>query len=79
VLDSGNPRTIAEAGYVLAVTGHADEARDLPENLNELVRRHSAFPMFPAFIWLGLGEQDRALNVLWEIQTVKTGAQDCAA
>lgn len=73
-LDSSNPRTIAEAGYVLAVTGHADEARNLLRNLNELVRRHSAFPMLPALIWLGLGEQDRALNVLSEVETVKIGA-----
>ena len=73
-LDSNNPRTIAEAGYVLAVTGHTDEARNLLGSLNELVRRHLAFPMFPALIWLGLGEQDRVLNVLSEFETMKTGA-----
>ncbi len=63
-LDGSNPRSMAEAGYVLAATGHVEEAQQLLTTLNELVERDSAAPVFPAFIYLGLGQRSQALNVL---------------
>jgi TolB-like protein/Tfp pilus assembly protein PilF/DNA-binding winged helix-turn-helix (wHTH) protein len=72
-LDSGNPRTIAEAGYVLAETGHSAEARTLLVNLNDRIRRGSAFPVFPAFIYMGLGERNRVLEVLTQTAALKVG------
>ena len=72
-LDSGNPRTIAEAGYVLAETGHNAEARTLLVDLNDRIRRGSAFPIFPAFVYMGLGERHRALEVLTQTAALKVG------
>ncbi|HEV2398820.1 MAG TPA: winged helix-turn-helix domain-containing protein [Candidatus Sulfotelmatobacter sp.] len=63
-LSSTNPRTIAEAGYVLAITGHATEARMLLETLKHMVRRGTAVPVFTALIHMGLGERDEALKAL---------------
>jgi TolB-like protein/Tfp pilus assembly protein PilF len=73
-LDSSNPRTMAEAGYVLAVTGHTEEARKMLVILNELDHRDTTFPDFPAFIYLGLGERDRAVDVIAQTETRKVGA-----
>lgn len=74
-LDSDNPRTIAEAGYVLAQTGHTAEAKALLASLNQHIRHGSDSPMFPAFIYLGLGERDRALDVLRQTATTGGGLE----
>jgi len=74
-LDSSNPRTMAEAGYVLAVTGHTGEARKMLATLNELDHRGgNTSPDFQAFIYLGLGDRDRAIDVIAQIETRKVGA-----
>jgi TolB-like protein/DNA-binding winged helix-turn-helix (wHTH) protein/Tfp pilus assembly protein PilF len=63
-LDSNNPRTMGEAGYVLAQTGHTEEAGKLLAQLNDLVRRGSGFPSYPALILIGLGERSEAIDFL---------------
>jgi hypothetical protein len=74
-LDSSNPRTMAEAGYVLAVTGHTGEARKMLATLNELDHRGgNTSPDFQAFIYLGLGDRDRAIDVIAQTETRKVGA-----
>jgi TolB-like protein/DNA-binding winged helix-turn-helix (wHTH) protein/Tfp pilus assembly protein PilF len=74
-LDSTNPRTMAEAGYVLAVTGHTGEARKMLATLNELDHRGgNTSPDFQAFIYLGLGDRDRAIDVIAQTETRKVGA-----
>lgn len=73
-LDPNNPRTIGEAGYVLAVTGQTGEARKLLVTLKNLVRRGSAFPSFAAFIQIGLGQRDEALDSLEEMMQSNIGA-----
>jgi TolB-like protein/DNA-binding winged helix-turn-helix (wHTH) protein/Tfp pilus assembly protein PilF len=65
-LDPDNPRTIAEAGYVLAVTGHKDQARELLARLNKLVLHGASTPLYAAFIYTGLGQRSRALDALEE-------------
>jgi TolB-like protein/DNA-binding winged helix-turn-helix (wHTH) protein/Tfp pilus assembly protein PilF len=72
-LDFENPRTIAEAGYVLAETGHSAEARTLLVKLNDRTRRGSAFPVYPAFIYMGLGERNRAWEVLTQTAALRVG------
>jgi TolB-like protein/DNA-binding winged helix-turn-helix (wHTH) protein/Tfp pilus assembly protein PilF len=67
-LDSNNPRIIGEAGYVLAKTGHTIEARRLLAHLDELARHDSSFPIYPALIFIGLGERSRAVDVLLEAE-----------
>jgi TolB-like protein/DNA-binding winged helix-turn-helix (wHTH) protein/Tfp pilus assembly protein PilF len=73
-LDSSNPRTMAEAGYVLAVTGHTGEARNMLATLDKLDHRGAAFPNSRAFIYLGLGERDRAVDEIAQAETRKFGA-----
>lgn len=74
-LDSSNPRTMAEAGYVLAVTGHTGEARKMLATLNEFEHRGgNTIPNLQAFIYLGLGERDRAIDVIAQTATRKVGA-----
>ncbi len=63
-LDAPNPRTMGEAGYVMAVTGHTDEAKRLLAKLNDMVRHGSGSPTFSALLHLGLGERDAALDSL---------------
>lgn len=74
-LDSNNPRTIGEAGYVLARTGHTEEAGKLLAQLNDLVRRGSGFPCYPALILIGLGERNKAIDLLADAERIsKYGA-----
>ena len=63
-LDPNNPRTIGEAGYVLATSGHADDARGLLARLKNLDRQGSGRPVFAAFIYVGLGQRNDALGAL---------------
>lgn len=73
-LDPNNPRTLGETGYVLAVTGHTAEAKKLLATLEGMVREGSAYPTFPAFIQVGLGRQDEALDTLERTVNSNTGA-----
>jgi len=63
-LGSTNPRTLGEAGYVLATTGHADEARKLLSALKEMARHGADEPLFEALIEVGLKEPDQAVQAL---------------
>ncbi len=56
-----NPRTLGEAGYVLAATGHTDEARRL---LAALKRTAPEYPVFAALIAVGLGQPEKAIDAL---------------
>ena len=47
-LDPNNPRTLAEVGYVLGVTGQSEEAKKLLATFEDMVRQGSA-PVIP---WL---------------------------
>lgn len=72
-LDSNNPRTIGQAGYVLAKTGHIADARRLLAHLDELNRRGSSFPIYPALILIGLGKKSRAIDILEEAEKKDDG------
>jgi TolB-like protein/DNA-binding winged helix-turn-helix (wHTH) protein len=65
-LDPANPRTMGEAGYVFAVTGNRREAGQLIASLKEMTNSGSAFPAFPALIYLGLRQREDALDALRE-------------
>ena len=58
-----NPRAMGEAGYVLARTGQDKEAGKLLSTLKEMARRGSDYP-FSAFIQVGLGQRNEALDSL---------------
>ena len=65
-LDPANPRTMGEAGYVLAVTGHPDEARKLLADLNRMIGRGSAYPAYAGLIDIGLGQRGDAIHAIEE-------------
>jgi len=71
-LDPNNPRTIGEAGYVLATSGRADDARGLLARLKNLDRQGSGRPVFAAFIYVGLGQRNDALDALEQATDPKT-------
>jgi TolB-like protein/DNA-binding winged helix-turn-helix (wHTH) protein/Tfp pilus assembly protein PilF len=62
-LDPANPRTMAEAGYVLAMTGQPVEARRLLSELKILAGRGSS-PLFPSMVQIGLGQRAQAIQSL---------------
>ena len=63
-LGSTNPRTLGEAGYVLAVTGHPDAATKLLSALKDMARHGADEPLFEALIHIGLKQHDDALRAL---------------
>ena len=65
-LASTNPRTIGEAGYVLAAAGQTREAENLLDTLRTMVHHHHASPLFLAFIHLGLGQRNEAIAAIEE-------------
>jgi hypothetical protein len=65
---------MADSGYVLAVTGHAAEARRLLARVQPLIERGLASPRYAASIELGLGEREQALDSLQEMATLNFGA-----
>ena len=73
-LDATSPGTMADAGYVLAVTGHKEEARKLAEALDDLARRGSTLAIHPAIVYVGLGERGKALDALEEFAASEKGA-----
>jgi TolB-like protein/DNA-binding winged helix-turn-helix (wHTH) protein/Tfp pilus assembly protein PilF len=73
-LAPNTPRTIGEAGYVLAAAGQTDEARQLLASAKKMVTQRTAFPTFAALIYEGLGQRKEALDVLEAMSDPKTGA-----
>jgi TolB-like protein/DNA-binding winged helix-turn-helix (wHTH) protein/Tfp pilus assembly protein PilF len=73
-LAPNTPRTIGEAGYVLAAAGQTDEARQLLASAKKMVTQRTAFPTFAALIYVGLGQRKEALDVLEAMSDPKTGA-----
>jgi TolB-like protein/Tfp pilus assembly protein PilF len=63
-LDPHNPRTLAEAGYVFAVSGQTAEAQTLLATVQDLEEQGAALPVFPALIEVGLGQRDQARATL---------------
>jgi Tfp pilus assembly protein PilF len=63
-LGATNPRTIGEAGYVLAKAGQTREAEKLLDGLTTMVHHHHASPGFLAFIHIGLGQRNHAIAAL---------------
>jgi hypothetical protein len=73
-LDPTNPRTLGEAGYVLASTGHAAESRETLATLKDLKRRGAYTSTFSAMIEIALGERDQAFESLKEMLYFRLGA-----
>ena len=65
---------MAQAGDVLAEAGKRAEAESLLAELSKGVREGWAPPIQPAFIYVGLGETDQALDILEKMCDPRTGA-----
>ena len=63
-LTSTKPRNLGEAGYVLARTGHAAEAKGLLRTLNGMAPRNSVEPVYLAMIYVGLNKNQEAVEQL---------------
>lgn len=62
--DPNNPRTLGEAGYVLASTGATTDAQGLLSMLLDMLQRHSSGASFPALVEIALEQPNRALELL---------------
>jgi adenylate cyclase len=58
-----DPVGAAVLGHCYAISGHADEARNLLRGLEEQSRASYVDPMIPALVHVGLGETDQALDL----------------
>ena len=63
---SSNARTLGEAGYVLAVTGHVEEANKLLSDLKSMSGNGAPEPVFEALIEVGLNDHHAAMQSLEE-------------
>jgi TolB-like protein/DNA-binding winged helix-turn-helix (wHTH) protein/tetratricopeptide (TPR) repeat protein len=70
-LNVDDPAIIGEAGYVLARTGQAPEARTLLATLKDPNRRGGLSATYAAMIEVGLGERERALATIKEEMRIK--------
>lgn len=59
---------------MLAVTGQTAEALKVLTTLEDMVQQGSAYPTFPAFVQIGLGQKNEALDTLEKIANSNTGA-----
>jgi TolB-like protein/DNA-binding winged helix-turn-helix (wHTH) protein/tetratricopeptide (TPR) repeat protein len=65
-------------GYVLDRTGHAAEAQKLLATLQDLGRRGSSPPAFPAMIEIGLGQREQAVDTVSGMANIDPGLQALA-
>lgn len=55
---------LAQLGQAYALTGRAEEAHNVLKKLEELARPHSPSPYHMAYVYVGLGNHERALDHL---------------
>ena len=63
-LSGDSPDELASLGYAYAVSGRRREAAAVIGELNQLSKRRYISPVIIAFIYAGLGENDRAFELL---------------
>jgi tetratricopeptide (TPR) repeat protein len=59
-----NTRMIATQAYTYALAGQKDEAQKRLDQLIEISKKESVEPYFIAWVYVGLGEKDRAMDYL---------------
>jgi tetratricopeptide (TPR) repeat protein len=65
-LSNGNVDAIASLGHAYAVVGNRGEAEKILRELEQKVTKAQASPYLPATIYAGLGNKDRAFDLLEE-------------
>jgi serine/threonine protein kinase/tetratricopeptide (TPR) repeat protein len=64
---------LAQLGQALAMTGRTEEAREILRRLNELSAQRYVSPYHMAYVHVGLGEQDRAMDWLERAYAERAG------
>jgi tetratricopeptide (TPR) repeat protein len=64
MMSKEHPLSLASLGYAYALSGRADEARQIIAQLEELSTKSYTSPGHLAVIYAGLGEKDRELEYL---------------
>jgi serine/threonine-protein kinase len=70
----GNTQWLAQLGQAYALVGKVAKAREVLRQLEELSRTTYVSPYHAAFVYTGLGEQDRALDLLERALEERAGA-----
>jgi tetratricopeptide (TPR) repeat protein len=65
---------LAQLGQAFARAGRTDEAREVLRRLDELSRARYVSPYHMAYVYTGLGEQDRAMDWLERAFEERSGA-----
>jgi len=70
----GNTQWLAQLGQAYALSGRTDRAREVLRQLEERARTSYVSPYLLAFVYTGLGEHERALDLLEQALADRTGA-----
>ncbi len=73
-LSPGATQWLAQLGQAYALTGRADQAREVLRGLEDRAQRVYVAPYHTAFVYTGLGEQDKALDLLERAFAERAGA-----
>src|SRR5262249_60031422 len=63
-LSNGNPDPLASIGHAYAVMGRKTEAQKVLRQLEQKVKRGQASPYLAATVYAGLGQKDKAFELL---------------
>jgi serine/threonine protein kinase/Tfp pilus assembly protein PilF len=73
-LSPGNTNWLAQLGQAYALVGSADKAREVLRQLEDRAQRTYVSPYHLAFVYTGLGEQEKALDLLERAVDERAGA-----
>jgi len=73
-LSHANVQWLAQLGQAYALMGNTDKARDVLRQLEDRARETYVSPYHLAFVYAGLGEPERALDMLERAFEARTGA-----
>jgi serine/threonine-protein kinase len=73
-LAPGDTQWLAQLGQAYGLAGKADKAREVLRQLEDLARRAYVSPYHIAFVYTGLGEHERALDLLERAVDERAGA-----
>jgi Flp pilus assembly protein TadD len=73
-LDPGNTLFLAQLGQALGEVGRTAEARAVLQQLEQMSTQRDVSPYHMAYVYVGLGEQDAALDKLERAFAERAGA-----
>ena len=72
-LNPGNTMLLAQLGQAYAMAGKVGEAREVLQRLEELSRQRYVPPTHMAYVYTGLGDQDKAIDSLEQAYEERAG------